>query len=110
MSTTTTEPPAGTATQPTTGTAAPAAAPAGPDLSGLQKAAVLLVMLGKERAANVISHLKGTDLDELTSARAGQHEADAGDRASERTATEQRQGDQLESLGDQTADGACGGP
>ena len=39
--------------------------PAAPDLSGLQKAAVLLVMLGKERAANVIKHLEGTDLDEL---------------------------------------------
>ena len=35
------------------------------ELSGLQKAAVLLVMLGKERAANVIRHLGGTDLDEL---------------------------------------------
>lgn len=44
---------------------APVAAPAAPDLSGLQKAAVLLVMLGKERAANVIRHLGGTDLDEL---------------------------------------------
>jgi flagellar motor switch protein FliG len=43
-----------------TKTAAPAV-----DLSGLQKAAVLLVMLGKERAANVIRHLGGTDLDEL---------------------------------------------
>jgi flagellar motor switch protein FliG len=36
-----------------------------PDLSGLQKAAVLLVMLGKDRAASVLKHLKGTDLDEL---------------------------------------------
>ena len=44
--------------------AAPAAPPA-PDLSGLQKAAVLLVMLGKDRAASVLKHLKGTDLDEL---------------------------------------------
>lgn len=35
------------------------------DLSGLQKAAVLLVMLGKDRAASVLTHLKGTDLDEL---------------------------------------------
>lgn len=57
MSTATAEAPAAAPT------AAPSAAPV--DLSGLQKAAVLLVMLGKERAASVISHLKGTDLDEL---------------------------------------------
>lgn len=54
--------PAGTSTDPAPTTAP---APAGPDLTGLQKAAVLLVMLGKDRAASVISHLKGTDLDEL---------------------------------------------
>ncbi|WP_336921775.1 flagellar motor switch protein FliG [Aquipuribacter sp. SD81] len=41
------------------------AVPPGPDLTGLQKAAVLLVMLGKDRAATVLKHLKGTDLDEL---------------------------------------------
>lgn len=57
MSTATAEAPAAAPTAP------PSAAPV--DLSGLQKAAVLLVMLGKERAASVISHLKGTDLDEL---------------------------------------------
>jgi len=59
MSTATTEMPAVAAS--------PASAPTAPavDLTGLQKAAVLLVMLGKERAASVIKHLKGTDLDEL---------------------------------------------
>ncbi len=43
---------------------APAATPV-PDMPGLHKAAVLLVMLGKDRAASVLKHLKGTDLDEL---------------------------------------------
>lgn len=44
---------------------APEAQPAVVDLPGIQKAAVLLVMLGKDRAAAVLKHLKGVDLDEL---------------------------------------------
>ena len=37
----------------------------GLDLPGIQKAAVMLVLLGRERAAKVIQHLDGPELDEL---------------------------------------------
>lgn len=37
----------------------------GIDLPGMQKAAVMLVLLGRERAAKVIKHLDGPELDEL---------------------------------------------
>ena len=36
------------------------------NISGLQKAAVLLIALGPERSANVFKHLKEDEIEELT--------------------------------------------
>ena len=36
------------------------------NVSGLQKAAILLIALGPERSANVFKHLKEDEIEELT--------------------------------------------
>lgn len=56
--------PAVAETPPAPGAGAPAAG-RGLELPGIQKAAVMLVLLGRERAAKVIQHLDGPELDEL---------------------------------------------